>query len=317
MTDKPAQGEESSSVVAAEAEHERLVYVMPEQLTEPSPRDEIDLLELWRTLWARKYTILIVTVILTLISGAYALVAPKWYRAEVLLAPADEKSAPSIGEQLGGLAALAGVSVGNGGDSIEAIATLNSRDFAREFIEGRELLTVLLAKEWDEENERWRATDPSEHPDIRDAVHYFHENVLRVSENPQTGLVTLAIEWTDPYDAADWARDLVGRLNGRLRERALRDAEVNVDFLQAELEKTNVVTLQQAIGRLLETELQKLMLARGSEEFGFRVIDTAQVPKEPVRPRLVVAIAFGLMLGIIAGVLIALRGRHSTDQSSK
>jgi uncharacterized protein involved in exopolysaccharide biosynthesis len=61
-------------------------------------------------------------------------------------------------------------------------------------------------------------------PDVRDAVKYFHKRVLKVSEEGSTGLVTLAIEWTDPDIAAEWASLLVRRLNDRLRERALQEA---------------------------------------------------------------------------------------------
>lgn len=48
---------------------------------------------------------------------------------------------------------------------------------------------------------------------------------------------------------------------------------------------TNLVALQQAIGRLLENELQKLVLARGNEEFAFRVIDTAVAPRKKPRKK--------------------------------
>jgi hypothetical protein len=52
-------------------------------------------------------------------------------------------------------------------------------------------------------------------------------------------MVTLAIEWTQPEVAAEWANALVQRLNRRLRERALREAETNVAYLQAEMARTN------------------------------------------------------------------------------
>jgi LPS O-antigen subunit length determinant protein (WzzB/FepE family) len=89
----------------------------------------------------------------------------------------------------------------------------------------------------------------------------------------------------------------VVRLNERLRERALREAETNVAFLRAELAQTSVVTLQQSIGRLLESELQKLMLARGNEEFAFRVIDAASPPKQRVRPKRAQIAILGTILG--------------------
>jgi uncharacterized protein involved in exopolysaccharide biosynthesis len=313
MADKPSEESVASAGVPGGA-GARLVYVMPEKFGHPTDDDEIDLREIWKVAWTRKWQIIVVTLLVTVASFAYGMLATKWYRAEVLLAPAEEKSAPSISGQLGGLAALAGVNIG-GGDSVEAIATLRSRDFAREFIHDHGLLTVFFADQWNETSQRWLPEDPREHPDLRDGVKYFHENVLRVSEDPKTGLVNLAIEWSDPLVAAEWATIIVTRLNDRLRGRALRDAEVNVQFLQSELAKTNVVTLQQAIGRLLETELQKLMLARGNEEFGFRVLDFSEVPKRPIRPRLVVVLVFGVFLGFMVGIIFAFARHLLADRS--
>ena len=71
--------------------------------------------------------------------------------------------------------------------------------------------------------------------------------------------------------AAAWATDLVARLNDNMRLRALTEAERNVEYLHGEMAATNVATMRESIGSLLETELQKLMLARGNEEFAFRV----------------------------------------------
>jgi uncharacterized protein involved in exopolysaccharide biosynthesis len=275
---------------------ERLVYVMPEQGFGATTDDEISLRELWDILWRGKWIIIAVTAVFAVASVAYALVQTEWYRAEVLLAPAEERSAQGLGGQLGGLAALAGVSVGGGG-SVEPIAVLKSREFARAFIEDFDLVPVFFHEQWDAASGAWLGDDPEQWPEIRDAIKYLHDNVLNVSQELDTGLVTLAIEWTNPEVAAEWAKELVVRLNERLRERALKEAETNVAYLQAELAQTSVVTLQQSIGRLLESELQKLMLARGNEEFAFRVIDAASPPKERVRPKRALIAVVGTILG--------------------
>jgi len=115
-------------------------------------------------------------------------------------------------------------------------------------------------------------------PDVRDAVQYFEKRVRRVSEDRKTGLVSLVIEWKDPEAAAEWANELASQINRQTRERALETASSNIAYLQSEMKATSVVSLQQAIGRLLESEMQQLMLARGNEEFAFRVIDRAMVP---------------------------------------
>jgi uncharacterized protein involved in exopolysaccharide biosynthesis len=95
-----------------------------------------------------------------------------------------------------------------------------------------------------------------------------------------------------------------------MRMRALKDAEENVQYLRTELDSTSLVMLQQSIGRLLETEMQKLMLAKGNEEFAFRVIDRAQPPNTRSRPYRSLIVAVATMVGGMAGVLLVLL-RHS------
>ena len=288
----------------AELSPRDVVYVASGVPT-PYPDDRISLSELWQRLWRGKFLIIAMTVLFAAGSVTYALLATEIYRAEVLLAPAEEQSTPMVGGQLGGLAALAGVNVGGGSD-VQPLAVLQSRDFAREFIEDNRLLPVFFADDWDAENETWLIDNPADQPDYRDGIQYFHQNVLSVSEERTTGLVTIAIEWTDPATAADWAADLVKRLNNRLRERALADAETNVAYLRQEMANSSLVTMQQSIGQLLQSELQKLMLARGNEEFAFKVVDPAMPPKQRARPRRAVIAVIGTALGGLLGAVLVL-----------
>ncbi len=271
--------------------------------------DTISLRQVWQILWQGKGVIIAATVVFAIGSVTYALLAKEVFRAEVLLVPATEQSAPMLGGQLGGIAALAGVSVGDGKD-VEALAVLQSRKFARDFIEQLDLLPVFFEKDWDADTNRWLQEDPADAPDVRDGVKFFHEEILSVSEARSTGLVTLAVEWTDPDIAAAWAGILVQRLNDRLRERALQEAETNVAYLQSEMASTTLVTLQESIGRLLESELPKLMLAKGNEEFAFKIVDPAVSPKHRVRPKRALTAVIGTILGGLLGIFIVLVG-HS------
>lgn len=270
--------------------------------------DEIRLVDLWTIVWSSRWRIVGVTAAFTAAALLYALLATEWYRAEVLLSPAESRNTPSLQSQLGGLAALAGVSL-SGSDSVEAVATLKSREFARDFIEEQGLLTVFFADEWDSDNQRWIGDDPKKQPDIRDAVRRFHEEILRVDEDRATGLVTLAVEWTDPDEAANWASVLATRLNSKLRERTLKEAEANVVYLQNEMAKTNVVALQQAMGRLVESELQKLMLAKGTQEFAFRIIDPAHSPDRRIRPKRTLIVFVGAFIGGVLSLILVFVGQ--------
>ncbi len=181
-------------------------------------------------------------------------------------------------------------------------------------------MTVLFADKWDQDAQKWRATSPEDWPDLREGVRYFDDNVRFVKEEKVSGLVTLSIEWRNPELAARWANLLVKRVNNTMRTRALVEAEANVAYLRRELSASNVVTLQHAIGRLLETELQKLMLARGNEEFAFRVIDSAQVPHLRSWPPRTLIVALSVVLGVLTAALVVIfrqsAGRRATHPES-
>lgn len=286
---------------------DRVVYVIPE---ESASSGKLSLFDLWHIIWKSKLTVLAVAAIFAIGSVAYALKATEWYRADALLVPTDDSTNTGIGSRLGGLGGLVGFAGLNiaGNDSVESIAVLKSRDLSRTFIEDRDLLTVLLSNEWDSAAGKWKTDAPAEQPDIRDAIEIFQEAVLTVSEDPQNGLVTVSIEWTDPEIAAKWVSELVALANEQMRQRALLEAEKNIAYLRGQLESTNVATLRESIGSLLETELQKLMLANGNEEFAFRVIDAAQVPKERVSPKRAVIVILATVLGgMIASFFVFVR----------
>jgi uncharacterized protein involved in exopolysaccharide biosynthesis len=256
--------------------------------------DEIDLWELWDTIWSGRWLIIAITSIFTFGGVTYALLAQEWYKADVVLAPADAKQSMSGAlAQFGGLASLAGISLPGAGEQAP-VAVLKSKEFARSFITDLNLMPVFL-----------KDAESSGKPlDIRDAVRVFDTSVRTISEDKKTGLVTLSIRWKDAETAAKWANLLVQRLNERLRQQALAESERNVAYLQKEMAATSVVSLQQSMGRVLEGEMQKLMLARGNEEFAFKVIDRATPPKLRESPKRSLIAIVSLLAGGFLGVLI-------------
>ena len=236
---------------------------------------------------------------------AYSFLATEWFVAESVLTPPEKKGGvPTAGlGQLSGLASLAGITVGAAG-SQEAVAVLKSRNFARDFITDFKLLPVLLASRWDAKTGQWKKSTFGETPDIRDGVTYFIESVRMVNEDKKAGLVTLAIRWKDPDVAASWANTLVKRLNDRMRDTAVAEANRNIEYLQQEMVATNLLSLQQSVGRVLEAEMQKLMLARGNDEFAFKVVDQATPPKEPSWPKWLLVTLVAFIAGCVVSALV-------------
>jgi uncharacterized protein involved in exopolysaccharide biosynthesis len=199
------------------------------------------------------------------------------------------------------------------------MAVLQSREFATYFIEKHQLLPVLFARRWDAAAGAWRGPK-SKWPDSRDGVKIFNERVRRVMQDRKTGIITITVTWKDPQLAANWAKAVVDDVNERLRTRAVARSQANVDYLKAQIAATEVVALQQPAGKLLEMEMQKLMLANSDPQFAFRVVDEPRAPKKPLTPRkkLVVVGAFtvGLLLTCLFVVMrLLVRQARSASRS--
>ncbi len=280
-----------------------------QEAQKPVVNEEIDLRALAATLWKGRWLIIIITGLCAMGAAAYALLATEWYESTVVMVPSDTKSLSGGLGQLSGLASLAGVNLGAVGSSQTPIAVLKSRDFARKFIEDESLLTVLLADKWDAAQRKWKSDDPAQQPDIRDAVKYFDEKVRSIGEDKKSGLVTLSVTWKDPTTSAAWANALVSRINDDLRGQALAEAERNIKYLQVEMAGTNITSLQQSTGRVLEAEMQKALLARGGAEYAFKVVDVAIPPRKAVRPQRALLVVGGFLAGLFLSMFFVLARR--------
>jgi uncharacterized protein involved in exopolysaccharide biosynthesis len=282
---------------------QRYVYLVPKQPESAESNADVSLLDLWQTVWIGRRIVALCALVCLAAGTVYAFLAPKWYRADVVLAPANDKSVSSTLSSVGGLgdiASLSGIALPNARAG-EPLAVLRSKSFAREFIEDQNLMPVLFASKWSEQTHDWKVKG-SDQPDIRDGVKYFDEKIRRVTEDKKTGLVTLSIEWKDASEASRWANLLVKRLNDRVRTETIREAESSIGYLQQELLATRVVSLQQSIDTVLENQMQKMALARAKEEFAFKVVDEAFPPKRRVSPQRTLIVATSAVLGALLGV---------------
>lgn len=274
--------------------------------------EEIKLLEYWRVVWKYKVMILTITILSTLLAVVLALVTTPVYRAELLMGPADAKDNSggvlgNLASQYSGLASLAGIDLGGSRASVsEAVATLESQAFTRQFIEEQNLLPALFPKRWDSKKRQWRVEAGAKTPTLRDGTRIFQE-IENVRLDRTTGLVTLSIDWTDREQASRWANLLVERVNELLRARAISEAQESLKYLNKELAQTSVVELRQAIYRLIEIQINKIMLANVRSEYAFKVIDPAPVLGEEDRiwPRRSLMVMIGFLIGAFVGIFTA------------
>jgi len=279
-----------------------------------SAEEVISLDALLRRIWAGRWWVLACTLIFGAAFAAVAYQITPVYRAAVVLIPGGEERAGLSGAlgsalgSIGGLAALAGVNVGSSAQGTEeALAVLRSRQFTERFIDDFSLMPKLYPKKWNASTNEWRVS-PDERPTPARAYKNFDTRIRSVSLDRKTGLVTLQVDWRDPREAADWANELVSRLNAEMRSRAIAKSEASLGFLQKELAATPVVDTRAAINRLIETQVNQRMLANVTMQYAFRVVDPA-LPADrddPVRPKKLLITLAGVFVGLVGGLFLVI-----------
>jgi len=285
--------------------------------------DEIDLRELFVTLWRGKWIIMLVTTVFAVAGVFYALSKPNIYQTSVLLAPAQGESGSNISGQLGGLASLAGISLGGGSSNQTVLAkeVLQSRVFLTDFIHRYGLMVPLMATEaWDMENEQWVVNREIYSPDTGewltddegeslkptdwDMVKQFEESHLSLSTNDDIGMVTLNIKSQAPPVAKEWAEKLVHDINEHMRAQDVQEAEARIAYLEQKLRETNIAGMQQVFYQLIESETRTVMLANAQSEYIFKTVDPAVVPQEKSGPKRALIAIVATMLGGMLGVFV-------------
>ncbi|HEU5137310.1 MAG TPA: GNVR domain-containing protein [Steroidobacteraceae bacterium] len=271
------------------------------------PEGVIDIASLLAA-FSRSYVRLgLIVVACTLLGAAYAFTADRYYRSEAQLVvergPAAGGGLAALASQVTGLGQLGALGLGST-ERGEVMALLESRALAERVIVRHKLMDILYPP-----GER----DPgAKAPSMWLAVQKFTRSVIAVDDNRLTGVITVSCEWTDPKLAAQWANLVVSEVNLVSRERAIADADRGIGFLQQELAKTQSVEVQQAIYRLIESQMSQRMLANVRTDYIVKVIDPAMVPERPSKPKrpLVVAgsMLFGCFIAAVTVLVMAARG---------
>ena len=290
--------------------------------------DEIDLRELFGVLWGNKIKIIGITAVFSVVSVIYALSVPNQYKASALLAAAQQQSGGLSGAlgQLGGLASLAGVSIGGGESSEAQVAQeiMKSWSFIEGFIADNDLAAEVYAAEgWSRESNQlkfdndvyavktktWLVKNDNigrlGPPTSWQLFKKFSE-MLAVSEDKKSGLISISIEYYSPQIAKQWLDLYISSINKHMQARQVVKVSNNIEYLEAQIEKTSITEMQEVFYTIIEEQIKSQMLAEASPDYAFVAVSPSMVPEEKSQPKRALICILGTLLGGILSVLTVL-----------
>jgi uncharacterized protein involved in exopolysaccharide biosynthesis len=252
--------------------------------------DEIDLgiyFAILRKVWWKVALLSLAVGVATLL---YMFTKPNIYQATAVITPSvDEKKQNPA---LGALASF-GVSIG-GPSSIEDLETVfKSDDLAVRVFRKYNLWPIVLADKFDPATGKVKPawTDrlfgskkEPEPPTDWDAIRAA-KGLLKISVNKKAGTVAVSFESTSAEGSANIVKYFLDEGKSRLQEEALDRATKNKKFIEEQIGRTVDALNRDRLYALLGQEVEREMMARNREQFGFRVIDSPRVPDRKSKPR--------------------------------
>ncbi len=294
--------------------------------------EEISLIDMILIIRSHLGVLLLIVIVGAIISGIVAFVTKPVFRAEALVSPLSFSEGGaggnSLGQRLGGLAGLVGLSVGGNAESNRNIAILNSRILGEKFIDKYQLRTRLFPELWDGVNHKWRKPRLQKYVEnlpaglqtliyrfnivsrydpvgpSRGAVYRKFNKIRSISKDADTGLVTVAMEWHDPSLAAQWVNEYLKLANEYIRQKSIADSKRRLDFLYKNVNATNVTGIRSAFYKVMEQEIKYSMLLNSRDEFAFKVIDPAVAPDLRVWPKRKLIVLIGIAVSFMLGVVL-------------
>lgn len=298
--------------------------------------DQINLRELFRVLWRGKKLIVGFSVSFAIMFLVVAWVVPDKYISSSILAPANPQASglPRALSRFGGLASLAGFSTG--GDQEEsrvAVEIIESWGFIESFIERNNLqVQIYAASGWnketntliidddiyDAEHQKWLIEGDSgqlREPTSWELYKRFSE-MLTLSSDSESGMTKLSIEYYSPYIAKQLVDLVYQDINSYMQQRKLSRVNSNIEYLQAQVEKTSIADMEQVFYVIIEEQIKSKMLAEATPEHTFVVVSQSMVPEEKSGTRKLFLLIAGALLGFALSILLILI-RHAWSGSSK
>ncbi len=230
---------------------------------------------------------------------------PNIYQATAVITPQIEEGSP--GSPFGALATFGLSGAPTKADELELL--LNSKDFAVRVVNKYNLWPVLLGDRYDPVTGKMKASgkgglwgggkEPKPLGDW-DAIGALRSG-LRVSANKKANTVTISYESPSAEGSANIVKCVLEGAKNRLQEETFERATRNKKFIEEQIGKTMDALTRSRLYVLYGQEVEREMMARNREQFGFRVVESPRVPNVKFKPHRAQGAILATVLSFIVG----------------
>jgi LPS O-antigen subunit length determinant protein (WzzB/FepE family) len=130
--------------------------------------------------------------------------------------------------------------------------------------------------------------------------------MLAISEDKKSGLISVSIEYYSPQIAKHWLDLYISSINKHMQARQVVKVSNNIKYLEAQIEKTSITEMQEVFYTIIEEQIKSQMLAEASPDYAFVAVSPSMVPEEKSQPKRALICILGTLLGGILSVLMVL-----------
>ena len=271
--------------------------------------DEIDLRELFRTIWNNKIKIVSITFITTLLALVYAVTLPNKYSSEATFASTistDNKNLELIPEELQG---YLNINIGSAlSPEISYNKLLSSYEFMKIFIK-----KYKLNEKYSSKNEVYAfgLNLAKEKKILNDENSIFAlsqsiKSNLKISKNKKNNLIIFSYSSTDRYFNKIVIDSFVKEASNYLYQKDLSDLNLKISNFKKEMSKTKELILRNSLAELVTVLMQKRVFLKSDRFYGLKTITNAEVAyiKNKTGPKRALIIIVAFITGFILSIFL-------------
>ncbi len=282
--------------------------------------DEIDLKELFGTIWQNKFTIAIITLLVTSFALVYALKVPNIYTSSTVLI-LKENDKPTIGGGAAAMAAMAGINLGGGGGGIDISGLfknlLGDYSFHKNIIKKYRIDQMLKLENIEKNfvfaaNKRdiynfFKSSGDDEKIDQEELTYNTYlqvKKILSTSTDKESGAITLSAKFEDRFIAKKLIEIYLLEMSNYIKKLDLKELDEQVAYYERELSGSKNIDLRENINSLLSALVKKKVLSQAGEFYMVKQLTKPQVPyiKDKAGPKRALIIIVAFITSIILGI---------------